>query len=347
MQPCGRLARPGARRLLQSCVWPRCSRVRTSEAGRAGGRRCSGATSTTWTASATSRSTLWRTPLRRCRRARSVRAHARGLQARPTGCSRRVWQEGLAGWYARLAIQFGRPGHGSQRCRARFRLLGQPCRKLGQAALQSVHLATPSTHGRVAASMWSACVDSISGLGLGRRRWWRCCTRAASAGCPSWTPASRLTRATRPTRPAWRPASSSRRQPTRCPTPGRRAPAARRPPPQAGPGGCNLARRIGPHWAALRKHSQTYCDKLVTICLHSQTAAQVWPDAVHYPDFFNPATAVYWEAELRAFAQLAPWDGAPKTRSTLSAGHARRAYAGCSKVSWESRLLGQGSHGQQ
>ena len=48
-------------------------------------------------------------------------------------------------------------------------------------------------------------------------------------------------------------------------------------------------------------------------------AAQVWPGAVHYPDFFNPATAVYWEAELRAFAALAPWDGAPMRCSALSA----------------------------
>lgn len=37
---------------------------------------------------------------------------------------------------------------------------------------------------------------------------------------------------------------------------------------------------------------------------------QVWPGSVHYPDFFSPVTAAYWEAELRAFIAMAPYDGA-------------------------------------
>ena len=37
---------------------------------------------------------------------------------------------------------------------------------------------------------------------------------------------------------------------------------------------------------------------------------QVWPGSVHYPDFFSPVTAAYWEAELRAFFALAQYDGA-------------------------------------
>lgn len=45
-------------------------------------------------------------------------------------------------------------------------------------------------------------------------------------------------------------------------------------------------------------------------CLMYLLECQVWPGAVHYPDFLNPATAVYWEAELSAFSALAPWDGA-------------------------------------
>ncbi|KAK9835041.1 hypothetical protein WJX81_006384 [Elliptochloris bilobata] len=36
---------------------------------------------------------------------------------------------------------------------------------------------------------------------------------------------------------------------------------------------------------------------------------QVWPGAVHYPDFLSPAAAAYWEAELRAFFELAHYDG--------------------------------------
>lgn len=36
---------------------------------------------------------------------------------------------------------------------------------------------------------------------------------------------------------------------------------------------------------------------------------QVWPGAVHYPDFLNPQTAAYWEQELRDFQKLLPFDG--------------------------------------
>ena len=36
----------------------------------------------------------------------------------------------------------------------------------------------------------------------------------------------------------------------------------------------------------------------------------MWPGSVHYPDFFSPVTAAYWEAELRAFHALAQYDGA-------------------------------------
>lgn len=45
------------------------------------------------------------------------------------------------------------------------------------------------------------------------------------------------------------------------------------------------------------------------LCLMFMLHCQVWPGTVHYPDFLNPATAAYWEAELSAFSALAPWDG--------------------------------------
>lgn len=44
----------------------------------------------------------------------------------------------------------------------------------------------------------------------------------------------------------------------------------------------------------------------------------MWPGSVHYPDFFSPVTAAYWEAELRAFFALAQYDGA---RVLGTAGH--------------------------
>eukprot|EP00892_Ulva_mutabilis_P001883 jgi/Ulvmu1/11696/UM008_0106.1 len=36
---------------------------------------------------------------------------------------------------------------------------------------------------------------------------------------------------------------------------------------------------------------------------------RVWPGAVHFPDFLNPATHSYWEGQLREFHRLATWDG--------------------------------------
>jgi alpha-D-xyloside xylohydrolase len=38
-------------------------------------------------------------------------------------------------------------------------------------------------------------------------------------------------------------------------------------------------------------------------------AAQVWPGAVHFPDFLNPKTLAYWQEQLRGFRELARWSG--------------------------------------
>lgn len=37
--------------------------------------------------------------------------------------------------------------------------------------------------------------------------------------------------------------------------------------------------------------------------------AQVWPGAVHFPDFLDPSAHAYWLQQLRAFRDLAAWDG--------------------------------------
>ncbi len=246
MQPCARAARPGARRLRQSSISPRCPPQRPGAPAGAGAlerHRLHGR--------------LPRLHAQPCRVRRSedagAPAHgardARGLQARRMGCSAACLGDCLAAWYARLAMRCTRLGPRSPALPKRMSA------DSGSLAASRVRLpcnlcTLPHTvaHGRgCSASVWGVCIDSISGLGVGRRRWWRCCTRAASAGCPLWTPASRSTRATRPTRQAWRPASSSPRRPTRRPTPARRAPAARRPATEArAESWCSLARHISP-----------------------------------------------------------------------------------------------------
>ena len=36
---------------------------------------------------------------------------------------------------------------------------------------------------------------------------------------------------------------------------------------------------------------------------------QVWPGPTHWPDFLNPAARDYWQKQLAAFHDLAPFDG--------------------------------------
>lgn len=36
---------------------------------------------------------------------------------------------------------------------------------------------------------------------------------------------------------------------------------------------------------------------------------QVWPGAVHFPDFLNPETAEYWTEQIRDFHRMVPFDG--------------------------------------
>jgi len=246
MQPCARAARPGARRLRQSSISPRCPPQRPGAPAGAGAlerHRLHGR--------------LPRLHAQPCRVRRfedaGAPAHgarnACGLQARRMGCSAAC----LAGLPGSLVCQARHAVHapGATVPSAAERMSADSGSLAASRVRLPCNLCTlPHTvaHGRgCSASVWGVCIDSISRSGLGRRRWWRCCTRAASAGCPSWTPASRSTRATRPTRQAWRPASSSPRRPTRRPTPARRAPAARRPATEArAESWCSLARHISP-----------------------------------------------------------------------------------------------------
>ena len=63
---------------------------------------------------------------------------------------------------------------------------------------------------------------------------------------------------------------------------------------------------------------------------------QVWPGSVHYPDFFSPVTAAYWETELRAFHALAEYDGA-RPLPTASIGSVGGP---ASSAAWSSHVLG-------
>lgn len=107
MQPCARAARPGARRLRQSSISPRCPPQRPGAPAGAGAlerHRLHGR--------------LPRLHAQPCRVRRSedagAPAHgardARGLQARRMGCSAACLGDCLAAWYARLAMRCTRLG---------------------------------------------------------------------------------------------------------------------------------------------------------------------------------------------------------------------------------------------
>ena len=41
----------------------------------------------------------------------------------------------------------------------------------------------------------------------------------------------------------------------------------------------------------------------------TSSIAQVWPGAVHFPDFTSNVTKLWWQSQLSEFRQLAQWDG--------------------------------------